>query len=160
MTTTLFSLVCLNLPPEERYQARNMHPFCFFPGKLNTEQLNHILMLLVDELLHLWSPGVFYTETSLRPQGRLVKAALCLLVCDTPVARCTAGFAGHASHNNPCMMCKITQRGWENQLETDSFELQTAAEWRAHANEWKMKTSKSARDASFRSTGVQWSELL
>ncbi|KAG1848453.1 hypothetical protein F4604DRAFT_1973851 [Suillus subluteus] len=53
----------------------------------STDQINHFLKLLVDDLLPFWDPAKY-------PDGRVIRIALIPIVCDLPAAKQVAGFSG------------------------------------------------------------------
>jgi hypothetical protein len=60
------TLVCLNLPPTQRYKVQNMFLFGIIPGPTepSLEQVNHLLRPLVEELKLFWNPGHFFPSTA------------------------------------------------------------------------------------------------
>ena len=60
----------------------------------------------VDELVQLYTTGVFLSRTAARTAGRLVRVAVVPLVCDLPALRKVAGFASHSS-NHFCSFCYL-----------------------------------------------------
>jgi hypothetical protein len=67
-------MVCLNLPPDLHYLPENMHLVGIIPGptKPSTDQINHFLKLLVDDLLPFWDPGVTFSRTAKYPDGCVI----------------------------------------------------------------------------------------
>ena len=76
-------LVCFNLPPEIWFKMENIFLLGIVPGphEPSTHEVNHLLWLLVDDLLVLWNPGIFISQTSRHPLGRLVQGALVPVIC-------------------------------------------------------------------------------
>ncbi|KAF9643985.1 hypothetical protein BDM02DRAFT_3191016 [Thelephora ganbajun] len=81
LSCTTIYMVLLNFPPRLRYLFRNMYLAGVIPGpgKPSLDQINHVLSLLVLELLDFWR-GVFYTITFASASGLLTKGALIPLV--------------------------------------------------------------------------------
>ena len=59
-------MVLLSLPVEICYQVVNMFLVGIIPGprEPSLEQINHVLVPLVDNLLRFWKPGVFIKQTA------------------------------------------------------------------------------------------------
>ena len=96
-------LVCLNLPPEARYEEENMILVCVLPGGSEKAQdLNNLLEPMVDELLCLWKGTRFSTPD--HPDGVKVRAALHIISCDLPGGRKVCGFASASRRCSRCTM--------------------------------------------------------
>ncbi|KAI9063132.1 hypothetical protein FKP32DRAFT_1534736, partial [Trametes sanguinea] len=126
--------------------------------KPSLEQINHFLKPLVDEMLELWEPGVFFSRTMNFAEGRLVRCALVPLVCDLPAARQTAGLGAHNAKYF-CSVCKLEHCDIDN-IDVSSWPPRSAEEHRQLADAWRDKQSTSQRDAAFRENSTRWSELL
>ncbi|KAI0323474.1 hypothetical protein GY45DRAFT_1264508 [Cubamyces sp. BRFM 1775] len=154
-------MVCLNLPEHLRYLPENIYLVGVVPGptKPSTDQINHFLALVVDELLDFWDPGVLYSQTALRPQGRLVRAALVPVVADLLAARQLSGFGPHNHNRVLCSVC-ITPADNVEDTNFSTFEPRNLLEHRAAARAWLEARSTFEREQLFETTGVRWSELL
>ena len=159
-TSTGIYLVLLNLPPDMRYKDENI---CLVgvipgPGKPSLEQINHFLRLIVDDLLEFWSPGVYFSRTALRPQGRFAYGFLIPLVCDQLAARQVGGLPS-SSGTHLCSFCFITKDMIENFDETTwpSRDLDHHRQW---AMEWRDAPDEAARQAIFNQEGLRYTELL
>lgn len=110
ITVGVISLVCLSLPPEERYKPENMFLAGIVPGPKDPklDRINPYLTPLVDAFLEFWNTGVHFTRTCLYKLGRLVRCAIVALVCDLPAARKVGGFSSY-KHNFFCSICKCTK---------------------------------------------------
>ena len=100
---TLYSVgvIFLDFPRELRYKPENVILCCIIPGPHEPElTINSYLEPLVDELMKLWN-GI---EMNCEAKCMLVKAALICVSCDTPAARKTGGFLGHAATKG-CFKC-------------------------------------------------------
>jgi len=86
-------MACLNLPPSLRLQDENLYLAGIIPGpkEPETDQINHFLRPLIDDLLPCWAQGTWYTKTYRYPHGRRVRSALGPLVADQLAARKVAG---------------------------------------------------------------------
>jgi hypothetical protein len=71
-------MVCLNLPPDPWYLPKNMYLVGVIPGptKPSTNQVNHFLKLLVDDLLPFWNSGVTFLHTAKYSDGHVIRIAL------------------------------------------------------------------------------------
>ncbi|KAI0689979.1 hypothetical protein C8T65DRAFT_518639, partial [Cerioporus squamosus] len=126
--------------------------------KPSTDQLNHFLRPLVDELLVFWRTGVFYSRTAKYPDGRLVRCALGPLVCDLPAARQTSGFGGYMSKYF-CSVCKLLREDI-NTIDPENWPPRSCEEHRAAAAAWKDKPSVAQRKDAFKENSIRWSALL
>ncbi|KAJ2923601.1 hypothetical protein H1R20_g13494, partial [Candolleomyces eurysporus] len=158
----IISLVCLNLPPGERYKPENMFLAGIIPGpnEPTLDCINHYLTPLVSELLEFWQPGVFISRTHKYPMGRVVRCALVAVVCDIPAARKTAGFAA-VKHEFFCSICKCrkSRDGFVGRPYQD-WERRSNTECREHAEKYRSAADEKSRLLAFNEYGVRWSELL
>ena len=159
ISSTAIYMVLLNFPEGERYKYKNMYLAGVIPGpsKPSMEQINHVLVLLVKELLEFWK-GVFFTITALYAYGRFVKGAVIPLVCDMLAARQMAGL-GSVNSKFFCTFCRLPIQDIENLLK------HTWPERRLHeqvvwAREWRDCESAREREQLFKLHGVRWSALL
>lgn len=99
-------LVCLNLPPYERYKPENMFLAGIIPGPKEPalDSLNSYLIPIVDSFEKLWRDGVQFTKTHDLPSGRLVRCAIVAVICDLPAAKKIGGFAS-CKHEHFCSIC-------------------------------------------------------
>ncbi|PPQ81527.1 hypothetical protein CVT26_011045 [Gymnopilus dilepis] len=157
----IVSVACLNLPPSLRYKPENMFLAGIIPGPNEppTDTINHYLCPLVDDLVDFWDPGIWYTKTHDHPDGRLIRCALALVVCDLPAARKTAGYAA-ASHEHFCSLCHCTRshHGYGN-IETDTWVRRTNKECRMDAEAYHQAADEGIMLDQFNKTGIRWSEL-
>jgi len=122
--------------------------------------LNHYLTPLVNEFIDFWNPGVWFSRTFNRPEGRLVLAALVLVVCYLLAARKAAGFAS-CKHEHFCSVCHCTrsQHGYNN-TNYHAWKRRTNAEHREAAQKYHDAISDKEQSSQFERTGLRWSELL
>ncbi|KAI0740921.1 hypothetical protein C8Q76DRAFT_596326, partial [Earliella scabrosa] len=113
----------------------------------------------VDELQEFWDPGVYYTKTSKRPSGRLVRAAMIPLVCDLPAARQVAGFAPHSHTYGLCSVCALLQQEKED-IDPKHFPPRDLQAHRETAIAWRDAESTHQRRMIYDHSGIRWSELL
>lgn len=152
-------LVCLNLPPEERFLRRNM---CLVgiipgPGKPTDDQLNHFLDKIVDDLEILWN-GVYYSRTYEHREGRLVYGALGPVPCDLDAGRAVGGCTSH-SHTLCCSFCFIHKNNLQN-LDHKNWQERKAEDHRQSAEQWKAATNAKDRKALKDHNGVYWTPLV
>ncbi|TFK23365.1 hypothetical protein FA15DRAFT_594286, partial [Coprinopsis marcescibilis] len=129
------------------------------PNEPPLDCINPYLTPLLDELLELWDPGVYYSRTHCHRQGRRVRVALVALVCDLPAARKTAGFASY-THKIFCSMCHChkDREGFVGEAPC-RWKRRTNEEVREDASEFARASNIHEREALFKANGVRWSEL-
>ena len=159
MSATALFMVILNFPPHLRYKYRNMYLVGVIPGpgKPSLDQINHAVVLLVQELLEFWR-GVYFTQTAKFPNGRISKGALVALVCDMLAARQMAGF-GSATSTLFCTFCALTIQDIEN-LQKETWPERVVHHHLECAREWRDGESERARERLFKLHGIRWSALL
>jgi hypothetical protein len=159
-SSTAIYMVCLNLPPSIRYKAENMYLAGIIPGprEPSLTQINHLLEPLVEELLELWTPGVWLNRTPQWEYGRIIRGALVPLVCDLKAARQVMGHGSHSARKF-CSICQLS-RDEIDVIDKERLVAMSSAEYRRRAMRWKDATSQSQRDKVFKKYGVRWSVLL
>ena len=85
-------LVCLNLPPQERFKRRNILVVGFIPGPNNPKDMDSYLWPLVEEFMRLESGIHAYNGYRQRPFQ--LKAHICLVTGDMPGRSKMQGFKG------------------------------------------------------------------
>jgi hypothetical protein len=131
-----FYMVCLNLPPELRYNTSLAYLASIVPGpsKPSMEAVQSFIRPIADEMTRLYNPGIWVSQTHKYPQGRKVRVSVPLNCMDTPAARGFAGFAGHG-HTCFCYLCSATLNCiGANTL--SSFTLRTAQSHREQVAQW------------------------
>ena len=153
-------LACLNLPPHLRFRPENVYLAGIIPGpkEPSLQQLNNLMRPLVDELVDLWTRGLFLDRTALRFVGRFIRAVIIPLVCDLPALRKVAGFAGHSSKHF-CSFCRL-KKLQIHELDQSKWPTRTAARHREIAKEWRDAGTDHERKEIFEEHGIRWSELL
>ena len=159
MSATAIYLVLLNFPEDQRYKHKNMYLAGVIPGpgKPSLEQINHVLSLVVKELLEFWK-GVYFTRTAKFLDGRFSKGALIPLVCDMLAARQITGLRS-VNSKFFCTFCLLMIQEIEN-LDKSSWPERWLYEQLVWAREWKECPSKRDRESLFKLHGVRWSALL
>ena len=153
-------MVCLNLPPEERFKTENMFLAGIIPGpkEPSMQEINHFLKPLVDDLLDSYVNGVRYMRTWKHPDGRNTRSALALIICDLPAGRQALGVTGPQSANF-CSYCKLQLKNINN-LDVESWEPRSGKEHRKLAFEWRDTPSDRRRTEITTKYGVRYSEFL
>ena len=150
------TLVCLNLPPEHRYQEQNIFLFGITPGQPSINDIYKVLQPLVNEFLD-FSTGVWFTQTQRNPTGRKIQAIMLPLIADLPALRKVAGFASHSA-TLFCSFCKlrVQQIDLVDPREFPPREHEDHMEW---ARKWLDSPNLTRRDAIVKEHGVRYSAL-
>ena len=153
-------MICLNLPPEERYKLENMFLVGIIPGphEPKKEEINHLLSPLVDDLLDSYRHGVWYSRTQNYKSGRYTRCVLVPVVCDTPASRQVTGRTS-ATSTHFCPYCTLPHNEINN-MDQDTWCLRTDVDHRSCATEWLEAGTETERDMLFARHGVRHSELL
>ncbi|KAG2192672.1 hypothetical protein INT47_009242 [Mucor saturninus] len=158
-------LVVNNLPREERFKAENTILVGLMPGpkEPKSEEINHYLKPLVDELEQLYVGMTIPTFECI--SGATVRAALFMVACDIPAARKTSGFTSHNS-TNACYKCcrKFSRLPGTSSVDFRGFNesgwrRRRGVENRLHAEVWKSASTPSERHELEVENGVRWSQL-
>lgn len=175
-------MACLNLPPSLRHKPENLYLAGIIPGPKEpvTDEINHFLRPLINDLLACWIQGTWYTRTHQHPHGRRVRSALGPLVADQLAARKVAGGVAvratqldpfHSKQqlkdlNNIEDRVSLTIASPMKNISSRKFLLKqtwvrrTNAEFRTAANEYKEAPTRTAAEGILKRTGARWSELL
>jgi len=160
VTVGAIYMVCLNLPPAIRYDIENMYLVGVIPGPQapSLHQINYYLKPLVDELLALWTTGVYLSRTRRCLTGLLVRCAMIPLVCDLPAARQMSGFAPHRAHQ----FCSVCTLSWDriHDLNFKEWVPRDHTSHRIAAESWRDAATLAEREGCYRQNGLRWSELL
>lgn len=152
-------MICLNLPPAERYKPENMFLVGIIPGHPSLDEINHFLRPLVNDLLEFFNPGVSYSRTPAFPNGRWVRLAVAPLVCDLVAARQMAGYASYNTIKFFCSFCLLSQHDIEN-TDKSTWGERTLQEHLKRATQWRDAKTEAKREKLFKKHGIRWSELL
>ena len=152
------TLICLNLPPQERYRIDNTFLFAVIPGpkEPSLEQVNHLLKPLIDELQSFWK-GIFFKSTASHPSGRVIRAAVFPLIADLPALRKAAGFASHAA-TLFCSFYLLDKEDIENCVVSE-FPMRNDEEHLKRADEWRKIDNHKGQKKFMKTHGVRWSVL-
>jgi hypothetical protein len=101
-----FFMVCLNLPPDVRYNPSNAYLVSVVPGPTEAalDEVNNFIKPIVNDMLEIYAPGIWVSKTHKYPHGRRVRGAVAIKSMDIPAARGASGFASH-SHTCFCNLC-------------------------------------------------------
>lgn len=159
VSVTGIYMACMKFPPDIRYKLENIFLVGVIPGpnKPTLTQINHAVRVLVDELEVFWDPGVYFSRTSLYTEGRLVRLALMIIVCDLVAARQIAGLASHSA-SLFCSLCYLLSSDMEN-FDINSWPKRDPVDSKRIAFEWRNAESTSSRDKIFKEYGLRWSEF-
>jgi Transposase family tnp2 len=153
-------LVCLNLPAHLRRKREYTLHLANIPGpkEPSMEQINHVLRPVVDQLLELWSPGVWLSRTRSYRYGRICRGIVINLSGDILGIQKIGGLA---SHNSPsfCFLCQ-SPRSHLHDLNLESWG--EAWSYQEHKNiilSWKNAETQDERHRIYRDYGFRYSEL-
>jgi len=164
-STGMISMACLNLPYSIRYKPENMYLVGIIPGPHEPTEtaINHYLEPMVHDMEVLWGRGVRYSRTALYPDGRTVRAAIVIQVCDLPGSRQVAGLAAHSHHLHFCSVCNFKHTGdltkVAGQHDYHSWMRKDVEALRHHAERWRDATTVKQRTEIFEEHGVRYSVL-
>ncbi|KAF8594170.1 hypothetical protein BDV93DRAFT_418357, partial [Ceratobasidium sp. AG-I] len=155
-----FFMVCLDLPPDVRYDTSYAYLVSMVPGPEEPKvvDLYHFVRPIAQNVEELSSPGVWISKTHKHPNGRKVRVNVPLASMDTPAARAFGGFAPH-SHTCFCYLCtaKLHQIHHNN---LSAFQLQTMDVHREHVAHWRNAATQAERDVLYKKHGVRDSDWL
>lgn len=148
-------LVCLNLPPESRFQLENVCLVGIIPGpkEPSLEKVNHFLQPLVDSFKKIYNPGLWVNHTAKHPCGRLVSAIITLFVADLLGARHCAGFT-FPGHTYFCSYCMLTKHSLDN---FDTSTWPPRENHLKHVRAWRDATTAAERDRLTDVWAIRWS---
>ncbi|KAG9123432.1 hypothetical protein FRC07_014949 [Ceratobasidium sp. 392] len=149
-----FFMVCLNLPPDVRYNVSNAYLVSMVPGpkEVKAEHLHVFVKPIVDNMLEMFSPGIWVSQTHKYPRGRRVCAAIAIKSMDIPAARGSGGFALHG-HTCCCHLCNAKR----NAIDRPSlllFQPRTVEARRQIVDLWVNALSLAERQRVFDTYGV------
>ena len=153
-------MICLNLPPGERYKLENMFLVGIIPGphEPKKEEINHLLSPLVDDLIDSYLHGIWYSCTQNYKTGRYARCVLVPVVCDTPAARQVTGRTS-ATSTHFCPYCTLSHNEINN-MDKGTWHLRTDVYHRSRAIEWLEAGTETECDMLYARHGVRHSELL
>ncbi|MBW0475049.1 hypothetical protein O181_014764 [Austropuccinia psidii MF-1] len=147
-------LICLNLPPIERFRPENVYVAGIIPGLkvLTALQLTYLLIPLIKELKELWQ-GYHFSPTSAGPSGSFIHVAILTAIVDVVAMHKLTGFISH-SGNHFCNFCTIHKA----QIEEIGPQVHYTCSYQNHKStiaKW-LWASPQQRQAIFSEHGVQY----
>ncbi|KAI7943627.1 hypothetical protein MJO28_011276 [Puccinia striiformis f. sp. tritici] len=150
------TLVCLNLPPAERYLEQNIFLFGITPGQPPADHIFNVLQPLVAEFLDFYN-GVHFEQTSRFPTGRTIHAIMLPLIADLPALWKVAGFASHSA-TLFCSFCKLP-RSKINIVDPLQFPPRKHEDHMEWARKWFDSPDHTRKTAIVKEHGVRYSPL-
>jgi hypothetical protein len=153
-------LVILNLPVDLRYAPENMFPV-FTPGgrEPTTEELNHLLRPLVDQLISIYANGILlHIQSDDVGMNMTVRGMVAIIIADTPAAKKIGGFASHA-HQWFCHICRLGREDIEANLDPESWPRMSQEDHDTLAKAWRDAPTSEMRKELFHIYGIRYSEL-
>lgn len=144
------------MPAHLRYLPENIYLVGVIPGHPSTDRINQFLEPLVDELDELWK-GVHFTRTAATPEGRRVRAALGLVICDMLAARQVSGFSS-ATSTAFCTRCILPISDIDN-VDPETWPPRRWETMKNDAEQWRLQPTDKDREAHFKKHHVRWSAL-
>jgi hypothetical protein len=150
-------LYCLNLPPHLRYRPENTFIIGITPAPHapNPTTISHLLDPIVESLAKYNIS--FSVPTFGYPTGIPITVKAVPLIADLEANNKVSGFLAHAAIMY-CSFCLSTQDQIED-LDIQSWQMRNGQTVRDQAMEWRNSTTKTARTAKEKSTGVRWTSL-
>ncbi|KIO01078.1 hypothetical protein M404DRAFT_117339, partial [Pisolithus tinctorius Marx 270] len=141
-------------------KPENMYLAGIIPGpkQPSLENLNHYVRPLILDLAASWERGVWYSRTANHPNGRLMRCAIALAVCDLPAAHHLAALAGVGSHFF-CGACSCYHKNNYGRVDFENWVPRDPCELRTFAEQWRDATPTAHHEKIFREHGIRWSEL-
>ncbi|KEP48257.1 transposase family Tnp2 protein [Rhizoctonia solani 123E] len=155
-----FFMICLNLPPDCRYNASNAYLVSMIPGPSEPKLENQPMFVgpIVNDMMELYSTGIWISRTHKYPNGRRVRAAIAIKSMDTPAARGAGGFATH-SHTRFCHACNATLDKIDCTC-LQHFQLRNNESHRAQVSHWGNAKSIKDQKKIYDLYGVRWVDWL
>lgn len=153
-------MACLNLPPDVRYDLKNIYVTAVIPGpkEPTLEHINSFMQPIAEDLEEHYSPGVFITKTAKHPQGRKVRSAVPITSMDIPASRAWGGI-GSASHTIFCSFCNATLFDIDN-FDPTAFSKRSMDDHLIHVRRWLAARSSKERDMIWEDHAARHSEWL
>lgn len=151
----VISLICLNLPPSQRYKPHNMFVYGFTPTpkEPKSTQLKNLLEPLIEEFLDLWK-GFFIPKTAKNPEGITIRGEIILLLGNTPALRKLGVFSSHSS-NLFCAHCKLP-RDQINILDTLHWPLIISRDHLVAAEAWSQSINYNQSPQILSESGARY----
>ncbi|KAJ7305462.1 hypothetical protein DFH08DRAFT_825153 [Mycena albidolilacea] len=144
-----------------RYRAENLilGPMPPGPSEQTSEQLQHYLKIVVDDLIMLYDHGIIINPPE-HPNGIRLRVALIAIIADHPAMCKLCGFADHRHNEAPCTKCDVPrdERFSEKALRNE-YRRRTGDEHRKLCFEYSTLTTDEERTEFFATHGVRWTEF-
>ncbi|QRV96139.1 Transposase family Tnp2 protein [Ceratobasidium sp. AG-Ba] len=154
----LVMMVCLNLPPEVRYDLKNIYVTAMIPGpdEPNLDTINNFMRPIIDNLVEHYEPGVYISKTFNYPKGRRVRSVAPIHSLDLKAARPVAGIGG-TSHSIFCSVCNA-RLSEIDQFDMSRFCARTLDNYQIGLRHWDQAKTKAEREMIWTDHAVRRSE--
>ncbi|KAG9097424.1 hypothetical protein FS749_006337 [Ceratobasidium sp. UAMH 11750] len=151
-------MVCLNLPPDVRYDMKNIYVTAMLPGpkEPTLDNINKFLCPIVDNLHEHYDPGIYVSRTHKYLQGCKIWSVAPVTSMDIGACHAWAGIGSHV-HKCFCSFCTATLAQIDD-FNISHFSERRTEEHATHANSWNMASSLEARKELWITHGVRYSE--
>ncbi|KAF7346894.1 hypothetical protein MVEN_01441600 [Mycena venus] len=138
-----------------RYRAENLilGPMPPGPSEQTSEQLQHYLKIVVDDLIMLYDDGIIINPPE-HPNGIRLRVALIAIIADHPAMCKLCGFADHRHNEAPCTKCEVPR---DERFSEKA--LRNGDEHRKLCFKYSALTTDDARNEFFATHGVRWTEF-
>lgn len=152
-------LVCLNLPPEERFKIENVCLVAVIPGPKEPalEAINIFLDPIVKSFLALWNPGLWIPSTQEYPLGRAISAIIAILVADLLGARHVTGFT-YPTHSFFCSYCML-HRDYMDVFDKSVWPIRKLDDHNRRSIRWRDAGSQEEQIRVANTYGLRWSPM-
>lgn len=156
----LVLMVCLNLPPDIRYDLQNVYVTGMIPGPKEPalEAINHFIRPIATDLKEHYSPGIYIAKTHKYPRGRKVRSAVPITSMDIPASRAWGGI-GSQSHTIFCSFCNATLPAIDN-FDLSAFHTRSMHEHAVHVQRWQAARNSKDQEIVWKDHGARYSEWL
>ncbi|KAG9099708.1 hypothetical protein FRC06_004926 [Ceratobasidium sp. 370] len=154
----LIMMVCLNLPPDVRYDMKNIYVTAMLPGprEPTLDNINKYLRPIVDNFSEHYDPGVYISKTHKYPRGRKVRCAPPITSMDVGACRAFAGIGSH-SHKCFCSFCTANLSQIDD-FNLSHFSVRSMEDRAVHVDDWINAPNLEARQKIWNAYGVRYSE--
>lgn len=153
-------MVCLNLPPDVRYDLQNVYITAMIPGPKEPalDGINEFIEPIVADLKEHYTPGILMAKTHKYPRGRKVRSAVPITSLDIPASRAWGGIGGQ-SHTIFCSFCNATLSAIDN-FDFNSFQTRSMHEHLVHVQRWQSARTSKERELVWKAHGASYSPWL
>lgn len=152
-------LVCLNLPPEERFKIENVCLLAIIPGPKEPalDAINIFLAPIVNSFTGLWNPGLWIPSTDKCPLGRTTSAIIAILVADLLGARHVTGFT-YPTHSFFCSYCML-HRDFMDVFDKSVWPTRKLDDHNRRTIRWRDAGSQEEQIRVANTYGLRWSPM-